>query len=75
MMMTRIHTAQITTIDGFCAYVIRNYFHTINLDPGYRVADEGELKLLREDVLKELTEECYREKNPAFVKFVECYSG
>ena len=27
--MTLIHTAQITTIDGFCAYVIRNYFHLI----------------------------------------------
>ena len=26
---TLIHTAQITTIDGFCAYVIRNYFHLI----------------------------------------------
>lgn len=52
--MTLIHTAQITTIDGFCAYVIRNYFHLIGLDPGYRTADEGELKLLQEDVLKEL---------------------
>ena len=50
--MTLIHTAQITTIDGFCAYVIRNYFHLIGLDPGYRTADEGELKLLQEDVLK-----------------------
>ena len=47
--MTLIHTAQITTIDGFCAYVIRNYFHLIGLDPGYRTADEGELKLLQED--------------------------
>ena len=27
--MTLIHTAQITTIDGFCSYVIRNYFHLI----------------------------------------------
>ena len=44
-----IHNAQITTIDGFCAYIIRNYFHMINLDPGYRTAEEGELKLLRED--------------------------
>ena len=43
--MTLIHTAQITTIDGFCSYVIRNYFHLIGLDPGYRTADEGELKL------------------------------
>ena len=47
--MTLIHTAQITTIDGFCSYVIRNYFHLIGLDPGYRTADEGELKLLQED--------------------------
>ena len=31
---TLIHGAQITTIDGFCAYVIRNYFHLIDLDPG-----------------------------------------
>ncbi len=31
---TLIHTAQITTIDGFCAYVIRNYFHLIGRDPG-----------------------------------------
>lgn len=34
--MNLIHTAQITTIDGFCSYVIRNYFHTIGLDPGFR---------------------------------------
>ena len=41
---TLIHTAQITTIDGFCSYVIRNYFHLIGLDPGCKTAEEGELK-------------------------------
>ena len=51
--MNLVHTAQITTIDGFCSYIIRNYFHLIGLDPGYRTADEGELKLLKEDVLKD----------------------
>lgn len=71
---TLIHTAQITTIDGFCAYVIKNYFHLIGLDPGYRIADEGEQKLLREDVLKELLERAYGEKDEAFVDFVECYA-
>lgn len=74
--MTLIHTAQITTIDGFCAYVIRNYFHLIGLDPGYRTADEGELKLLREDVLKNLLEEKYAsEERQRFVEFVECYAS
>ena len=68
--MTLIHTAQITTIDGFCAYVIRHYFHLIGLDPGYRTADEGELKLLQEDVLKELFEDHYAERKADFTAFV-----
>ena len=50
--MTLIHTAQITTIDSFCSYIIKNYFHMIGLDPGYRTADEGELKLLEKRSLR-----------------------
>lgn len=72
--MTLLHTAQITTIDGFCAYVIRNYFHLIGLDPGYRTADEGELKLLKGDVLKNLLEDSYAKDEEAFSGFVECYA-
>ena len=71
---TLIHNAQITTIDGFCAYIIRNYFHMIELDPGYRTADEGELKLLREDVVSEVFEKAYEEKDENFLKLVECYA-
>lgn len=29
-----LHHAQISTIHGFCTYVIQNYFHRIDLDPG-----------------------------------------
>lgn len=72
--MTLIHTAQITTIDGFCSYLIRNYFHLIGLDPGCRTAEEGELKLLKEDVLKELFEDFYSRNDEDFLNFVECYA-
>ena len=72
--MTLIHTAQITTIDGFCSYIIRNYFHMIGLDPGYRTAEEGELKLLREDVVRELLEDAYEKKEDKFLRLVECYA-
>lgn len=34
---TLIHTAKITTIHSFCLSVIREYFHTIDLDPGFRI--------------------------------------
>ncbi|MGN0362267.1 MAG: UvrD-helicase domain-containing protein [Bilifractor sp.] len=54
-----LHHAQINTIHGFCTYVIQNYFHRINLDPGYRIAEEGELKMLKARVLQDMLEEQY----------------
>lgn len=68
---TLIHNAPITTIHSFCLSVIREHFHVLDLDPGFRIAEEGELKLLRQDVLDELLEECYREGEPVFLAFVE----
>ena len=32
-----LHHAQISTIPGFCTFVIRNYYQRIDLDPGYRI--------------------------------------
>ncbi len=71
---TLVHGAQITTIDSFCQYVIRNNFNEINLDPSYRVGDEGEMKLLRGDVLEELLEEKYAQKDPAFLDCTEYFA-
>ena len=56
---TLIHSAQITTIDSFCQYVIRNNFNAIGLDPAFRVADEGEIRLLQEDVMNDMLEDEY----------------
>lgn len=64
--LTLVHNAQITTIDSFCQYVIRNHFHAIGLDPGFRVADEGELKLLKRDVAEQLIEDCYEKRKRHF---------
>ncbi len=72
---TLIHNAQINTIDGFCSYVIRNYFHTIDLDPGFRTADEGELKLMKYDVAKELLEQEYANATEEFRNFIEVFAS
>ena len=72
---TLIHSAHITTIHGFCLNVIREYFHVIDLDPGFRIAEEGELKLLKQDVLAEVLEACYVEGETAFLELVEKLGG
>ena len=68
---TLIHSAQITTIHSFCLSVIREHFHVIDIDPGFRIAEEGELKLLKQDVLEDLLEQCYEEGTEGFLEFVE----
>ncbi|ROR23449.1 DNA helicase/exodeoxyribonuclease V subunit A [Mobilisporobacter senegalensis] len=73
--MTLIHSAQITTIHSFCLNIIRNYFHTIDLDPSFRVADETELKLLKSDVMEELLERYYEEAKEDFLIFTESYAS
>lgn len=75
---TLIHNAQITTIHSFCLFVIRNHFQEIGLDPAFRVADEGEMGLLQQEVLEQVLEEAFDEyergEAPDFGKLVESYS-
>ncbi|RGD94511.1 helicase-exonuclease AddAB subunit AddA [Clostridium sp. AM25-23AC] len=71
---TLIHHAKITTIDSFCLNLLREHFHELDLDPGFRVADEGELMLLKADVMKELLEEYYGREDERFIKFVDTYA-
>ena len=70
-----LHNAQITTIDSFCLFLIRNNFNNIGLDPGFRVADEGELRLIKQDVMTALLEEKYQEKEQVFTDCVEYFTG
>ena len=72
--MTLVHNASIMTIDSFCLDVIRNHFHRIGLSPGFRIADEGELILLRAEVCDTLLEDYYKEGTRKFLDFADSYS-
>lgn len=72
---TLIHSAQITTIHSFCLSVIRDHFHAIDIDPGFRVGEEGELKLMKHDVLGQILEDRYQNGSREFLEFVEAYGG
>ena len=70
---TLLHNAQITTIDSFCLFLLRNHFNEIGLDPAFRIADEGEIRLMQQEVLAELIEDSYASGNEAFRFCVEYF--
>lgn len=62
-----IHNAHIMTIDAFCQYVLNNSVTEAGADPGLRIADDGENKLIESDVMDRLIEELYSEGDEEFL--------
>ncbi|MCG7319162.1 helicase-exonuclease AddAB subunit AddA [Brevibacillus laterosporus] len=54
-----LQRATITTLHSFCLGLLRQYYFMVELDPGFRIADQMEAELLRQDVLEEQFEQWY----------------
>lgn len=69
-----LNNASITTIDSFCAKVVKENFDKIDIDPGYRLADETEIDLLKNDILDEILEKYYLSDSEEFITLAKKYS-
>ncbi len=67
--------AQVSTIDSFCLYILRNYPEAVDMDPSFRIMDQGEEKLLQSDVMEKLLEEEYENSSEEFLRFLEGFSS
>ena len=70
-----LNKANICTIDSFCLDVIRNNFFEVEISPNFRIADESESELLKQEVLEELFEEKYEEKDENFGNLIKTYTN
>lgn len=73
--LTLLNRASISTIHSFCLEIIRNHFHLLDLDPSFRIANEGEMLLLKADLIETLFEDFYEQKDEGFHSLVESYGG
>ncbi|MEG0250084.1 MAG: UvrD-helicase domain-containing protein [Peptostreptococcus sp.] len=73
--MMLLNKADISTIDSFCKKVLTNNFHVTDLDPNIKIADPTEISIIASEVMKEMFEELYDQKNEKFLKLVDWYSS
>ena len=73
--LTLLGRANITTMHSFCLDVIKNHFYTIDLDPSFRIGDETEGTLLKNEVIEELFDEYYENEDLKFRSLLEAYGG
>lgn len=70
-----LNKASICTIDAFCLDIIRNNFFEIGASSNFRIADNTELELLKQEAIEETFEELYLENDDEFNKLIELYAG
>lgn len=73
--LTLLSRANITTMHSFCLDVIKNNFHVIDLDPSFRISDETEGILLKNEIIDEIFEDLYDENDEDFLNLVEAFSN
>ncbi|UPK42339.1 helicase-exonuclease AddAB subunit AddA [Paenibacillus pabuli] len=69
--------ASITTLHSFCMEVIRRYYQQIPLNPAFRILNENEAEIMRQELLEQLFEEKYGEEDEGstFRELVDWFSG
>jgi ATP-dependent helicase/nuclease subunit A len=74
--LSLLNRASISTLHSFCLEVIRKYYYLIDIDPGFRIANETEVQILRDEVLDELFEDEYGQVgNEPFYQLVDVFSS
>ena len=58
---TLVYKAQISTIHAFCSALLRESGHLLDLDPDFRLCDEGERDVLMGQVLEEVLDRRYED--------------
>jgi len=69
-----ISRASICTIDSFCLDVVKNNFYEVDISPNFRIADNSELELIKQEVIEDLFDKKYEVEDKIFLKLLETYT-
>ena len=70
-----VGSARISTVHSFCTWLLKNFGGENEAARGFRVLDENESRLMLEEMLAELCDEKYEERDEAFLSLAGYLSG
>ena len=72
---TLVYKAGISTIHAFCAQLLRECGHLLDLDPDFRLCDEGEAGILMLRALNDVLDKRYEAMDSDFAQLVDTMSA
>ncbi|SFD37483.1 DNA helicase/exodeoxyribonuclease V, subunit A [Lentibacillus persicus] len=77
--LSLLQRASISTLHSFCLDIVRQYAYLLDIDPGFRIADDMEADLIKQEVIDDLFEEWYgkedAEQQENFFSVVDRFSN
>lgn len=70
-----INRAHISTIHSFCLDVIRNNFFELGISANFRVGDETEIEIMKEEAIEKVFEDNYESENEDFQLLLNMYTS
>lgn len=67
--------SNIKTIHAFCKDVISKYYYKVGMSSDFTVGDINTIEIMRKNIIKEVLEQEYKDKNENFLKLVEYIDG
>lgn len=69
--LSLLQRAHISTLHSFCMDVVRQYAYLLDIDPAFRIANDMEADLMKQDVLDDLFEEWYGKEGEEQERFFD----
>ena len=67
--------ANISTFHSFALEVIRRYFYLIDIEPNFKIGDEGTVEIMKWDTIDQLFSDCFEAEDPEFLEFLRAYAS
>ena len=68
--LNKLDSAYITTFDSFSLSIVKKYHYLLNVSKNINIGNDNVFKLKKEQILDEIFEKLYQEKNSEFLKFI-----
>lgn len=72
--LDKVDLAYITTFDSFALSLVKKYSYLMNISKNINIIDASIMTLKKEEVLNNIFEELYQERNPLFLKLISDFT-
>lgn len=73
--LSKLPSASIGTFHSFAFDVIRQYFYLIGIEPGFDIADDVQMSIMKQEAVDSVFSRRYEENTEAFRNFILKYAG